>query len=357
MYKMGIIGFGGMGHHHAEMLSDYGRVSVKGVYDVNPERNKVAENKGLTAYSSADALFADREIDVVLIATTNEVHKELAVKAMESGKHVICEKPVTMDSNELSEIMEVAKRTGKVFTINQNRRTDKDFLLMKENVEAGLLGEPYVFESRVEGSRGVPPGWRALKHLGGGMMLDWGVHLIDQLLFMINEKVVNIFCKMYSVHYPEVDDNFRLTFTFESGKTAHIEVGTNNYITHPRWHVTGADGTLRIDDWSCDGKVVRCIDKENVWVDEIVYTKAGPTKTMAPRSEKSTETILISDDSTESGQDAFTKSAAVVYDQFFAAVDGVAPLTITAEQAMRVMKIMEAAFESSRTGTAVNVEI
>jgi len=357
MYNLGIIGFGGMGHHHFEMLEKYPRLKVVGMFDVDPERNKFAESLGLIAYSSADELIVDENIDIVLVATTNEVHKELSVKAMAAGKHVICEKPVTITSQELQEIMDAAEKYKKVFTINHNRRTNKDFLLMKSNVEDGMIGDPYVIESRVEGSRGMPKGWRTLKHLGGGMMLDWGVHLIDQIMCMIDEKVVNVFCKMYSVHYPEVDDNFRLTMTFESGKTAHIEVGTNNYITHPRWHVLGSQGTLRIDDWDCRGNIVRCVEKENIWVDEIVYTKAGPTKTMAPRSEKSTETIEIFDASDEPWDVEFVRSIHVVYDQFLDAIDGKASLTITAEQAMRVMKVMEAAFESDKTTMAVKCEI
>ncbi len=68
--------------------------------------------------------------------------------------------------------------------------------------------------------------------------------------------------KMYSIEYPEVDDNFRLVMTFESGLSAQVEVSTNNYITHPRWYVLGTQGTLQIDDWDCHGQIVRCIDKK-----------------------------------------------------------------------------------------------
>ena len=64
------------------------------------------------------------------------------------------------------------------------------------------MGDVYVIESRVEGSRGMPAGWRTLKRLGGGMMLDWGVHLIDQLMYMYDGvRVTNVFCKMYSIQY------------------------------------------------------------------------------------------------------------------------------------------------------------
>ena len=353
MHKIGIIGFGGMASHHFETLkkANYQRAQVKGVFDVNPQRMEYAEKHGLIAYPSKEALLNDNEIDIVLVATTNEVHKALAIEAMAAGKHVITEKPTTMDSKEIVEIIEASKKYNKIYTIDQNRRTNKDFVLMRRKVEEGLIGEPYVIESRVEGSRGMPSGWRTIKALGGGMMLDWGVHLIDQLMYMIDEKVVNVFCKMYRIQYSEVEDNFRLTMTFQSGLTAHIEVSTNNYITHPRWYVLGEKGTLQIDDWDCNGKIVRCIDKEDKWEEEIVYTKAGPTKTMAPRNENSTETITISEPKD------VVDDLTVVYDQMIDAIEGKAELTIKPEQALRVMKVMEAAFLSDETGQAILTEI
>lgn len=351
MLNLGIIGFGGMASYHFNNLKDYKRVNVKGVFDVKPERQKFAEEQGIIAYSSKEELLADTEIDIVLVATTNEVHKELAIEAMAAGKHVICEKPVTLASQELEEIISASEKYNKVFTIDQNRRTNKDFVLMKNNVENDMIGDIYVIESRVEGSRGMPKGWRTIKELGGGMMLDWGVHLIDQLMYMVDEKVVNIFCKMYHIEYSDVDDNFRLTMTFQSGLTAHIEVSTNNYITHPRWYVLGEKGTLQIDDWDCNGKIVRCIDKESVWEDEIVYTKAGPTKTMAPRNKNSIEEIIL-----EEPMDV-VDNITDVYDQFIDAIEGKAPLKITPQQALRVMKVMEAAFVSAETGNAIKTEI
>ncbi len=351
MLTLAIIGFGGMASYHHKELKDYDRLKIKGVYDVNPERMEVAGQRGLYQYRSKEELLGDKEVDIVLVATTNEMHRELSIEALRAGKHVICEKPVTLSSQELIDIMEVAKETGQIFTINQNRRTNKDFQLMKKHVEAGDLGKPYVIESRVEGSRGMPKGWRTIKALGGGMMLDWGVHLIDQLMYMIKEPVTNVFCKMYRIEYDEVDDNFRLTMTFESGLTAHVEVSTNNYITHPRWYVLGTDGTLQIDNWECEGQIVRCVDKENSWTEEIVYTKAGPTKTMAPRRSESTETIDLSEPM------EVVDKITVVYDGLIDAIKGEGPLRITPEQALRVMKVMEAAFESDEKGIAVNCNI
>ena len=289
------------------------------------------------AYSSVERLLNDEEIDAVLIATTNEVHKELCIDAIKAGKHVICEKPVTLTSEELEEIIEVANKYKKVFTINQNRRTNRDFVLMRDNVESGVIGKPYIIESRVEGSRGMPSGWRTIKELGGGMMLDWGVHLIDQIMYMFPEKIVSVYSRMYNIQYSQVEDNFSLTIVFESGLTSLIEVYTNNYIKHPRWYVLGKKGTLVIDDWDCQGKIIHSIDTDNQWEEEIIYSKAGPSKTMAPRSEHTVETIELSEP--EDVVDDLT----VVYDQFIDAIEGKAELTIKPEEALRVMKVMEAA--------------
>ena len=361
VYNVGIVGFGGMAGFHFWSLNtfrDKDNIKVKGVYDLDESRIAAAIERGkdefqvdIVGYSSREELLSDPEIDIVLVATTNEVHKEIVIDAMRHGKHVICEKPVTLSSEELIECMEVAEETGKVFTIDQNRRTNKDFILMRDVIESGKLGKVYHVESRVEGSRGMPTGWRTLKHLGGGMMLDWGVHLIDQLMYMNQSAVTNVYCKMFSIDYPEVDDNFHLSLTFADGLSAFVEVATNNYITKPRWYALGTDGTVKINSWECDGEIVRVIDKDNSWDEQIFMTAAGPTKTMAPRRPESVERIELK------MPDIQIDELRIVYKQMIDAIEGKAELTIKPEQALRVMRVMEAAFESAKSGNAINTNI
>lgn len=351
MHKLGIIGFGGMAGNHYKALRGNERIAIKGIYDINPERGEYAKTLGLVSYESKEALLNDPEIDVVLVATTNDFHKSLSIEALRAGKHVMCEKPVTTKGSDLEDIMKVAKECGKIFSVDQNRRVNKDFILMRRQVESGILGDVYHIESRVEGSRGMPEGWRTQKAQGGGMMYDWGVHLIDQIMYMYDCKVTNVYCKMYSIHYPEVDDNFRLYLTLENGVTAQIEVSTNNFILHPRWYVLGSDATLQIDDWACEGRIVKEKEKANTWDTEIVVTKAGPSKTMAPRDPSTVEIIPLS--APEDVVDNLTP----IYDWFLDAVEGKAELKIKPEQALRVIKVMEAAFESARTGEAIKTDI
>lgn len=349
VYTVSYIGFGGMASHHLAQEKELPRIRVKGVFDVNPERMAAARRKGVMTYSSRQELLADPEVDIVLIAVPNYLHKAYAVEALKAGKHVLCEKPVTLSSDELLEIMKTAEETGKIFTIDQNRRMNKDFIAMKRVVESGYLGKIYEIESAVNGSRGVPAGWRTDPGQGGGMMLDWGVHLIDQLLHMHDAKVKDVYCRMYSIHYPKIDDNFQMTFSFEDGLVAHVEVSTNSFISHPRWYVSGTQGTLVIDGWDSKGQAIRCRSREDSWSAEIEKNAVGPSKTMAPRNRDSVEILPIY--APADVEDNLNP----VYWQLVNALDGVAPLQITSQQALRVMRVMEAAFLSARENEVVKV--
>ena len=346
-YKAALVGYGGMGHWHFEGICKTDRVKFVGVYDIDPKRMELAKSEGFEKlYDSYEAMLADASLDIIVVATPNNFHKTLVCQALEAGKAVVCEKPVAMSSGELQDMMDTAKRTGSLFTIHQNRRADADYLAMREQAESGLLGKVFEIESRVTGSRGIPEGWRQYAVAGGGMVLDWGVHLIDQLMMMNPTPVTSVFCDMYHVAYQECDDGFKLQLKFEDGVMATIEVGTSHYIEAPRWYVCGDRGALTIPDWSCNGKVVRASQHEVTWEEEIIYTKAGPTKTMAPRAKDTIEEIALDPDKYFSDYDVFYRNLADV-------LDGTAELRVKPEEAMRVMKVMEAAFESDRTGQAI----
>jgi hypothetical protein len=350
-YKAAIVGYGGMGHWHFEGICKTDRVRFEGVYDIDPKRMELARSEGFAhLYGSLEELLADKSIDIVVVATPNNFHKSIVCQALEAGKAVVCEKPVAMSSAELQAMMDTAARTGSLFTIHQNRRADADFLQMRGAAESGLLGRVFEIESRVTGSRGIPEGWRQYAVAGGGMMLDWGVHLIDQLMIFDPSPVTSVFCEMYHVAYAECDDGFKLQMKFADGLSATVEVGTSHYIEAPRWYVCGDRGALLIPDWSCNGKIVRAKEHEVRWEEEIIYTKAGPTKTMAPRAKDTIEEIALDPDKYSSDYDVFYRNLADV-------LDGQAELRVKPEEAMRVMKVMEAAFESDRTKQAVLLNV
>ena len=102
-----------------------------------------------------------------MIATPNDLHKELSIAALKAGKHVVCEKPVALNTAELDEIVAVAQETGNTFMVHQNRRWDPDFLLVRELYRNGQIGDLFQLESRVQGANGIPGDWRHVKNKVG----------------------------------------------------------------------------------------------------------------------------------------------------------------------------------------------
>jgi len=370
-YAVAVVGCGGMGGGHAIAISSgtgnavwntddsvgvawegnmntdiSKKLTLAGVYDIDPKRQEWAAERGFYNYESFEAILSDEKVDIVLIATPNHLHKDMAIASMRAGKHVLCEKPVTPSSAELEEILKVSKETGKVFYPRQNRRWDEDFLIIKKIYEEKLLGEVFNIECRVMGSRGIPGDWRGKKEYGGGMMLDWGVHIIDRLLIMVPEKVKKVFCSLTHITNKEVDDGFKMHITFESGLTAVLEVGTCHFISLPLWFIAGDHGTAQIDNWSCEGKMVRL----KSWDDKDatpILAGAGLTKTMAPRGDNSVNVLPLPSVDFDRNE---------LYGNLVDVIEGTAEQIVTGEQALRVLRLMEAAFESSEKGIVVNFE-
>ena len=336
-----VIGYGGMGTWHTQHALKSDVVNLAGVYDINPEKNKLAEERGIFAYDSYEAVLADEKVDLITVAIPNDSHKEVVIRALEAGKNVICEKPVSMDSAELDEMIAASEKSGKLFSVHQNRR-----FAMKQIKQSGELGELINIESRIHGSRGIPSDWRGEKEHGGGMLLDWGVHLIDQVLQIFDEKIDKIYCVFDHITNKEVDDGLKMTIYFEGGKSAFIEVGTYNFIPMPRFYLRAEKGSAIITDWREKCKVAKC----KYWHESEVLpvqTAAGLTKTMAPR------------DSVTMDEYELEKPASDVHDyyrNFCAAIDGKAEQLVTHPQMRRVMKVMEACFESDRLGQVVKFE-
>ena len=232
------------------------KMVLAGTYDIKEERQEWARKLGFHTYNSFEEILADDKVDVVLVATPNDDHKDLSIRAMRAGKHVLCEKPVMMCSQDLVDVMEVAKETGKIFYPRQNRRWDKDYLTMKKLFDEKTLGDVFHIESRYHGSRGIPGDWRGIKEKGGGMMFDWGVHLLDRMVLMVPEKIKKVYAKMTHVTNDEVDDGFIMNMEFENGITATVEVGTCNFITLPLWYLCGDQGTAEIKDFQDPGHMV-----------------------------------------------------------------------------------------------------
>ena len=339
-----------MGEWHSVYLKDWLKdmIAVAGVVDIRKERTDRAIENGLKVYPSFESVLDDPEVEIVLLALPNDLHKPYAIKAMRGGKNVIIEKPATLNAADFEDLMQVQKETGKVLTVHQNRRWDRDFLMVKEIYNNKQIGNVYMLESRVQGSRQVLNGWRGAKINGGGMVYDWGVHLIDQYLNMIDSPVTEVYAQLFGIYTDEVDDNFKAMLRFENGVSALVEVSMNCFILHPRWHVCGEVGTMVIDDWSCNGRIMRLSDKEELkWDEKIVYTAAGPTRSMAPRPIETMEELPLPQ----------VNDQLRFYIELCEHLDGKCELPVKPESVLRVLKVMDAIFESDKNGQSVKCNI
>lgn len=139
-HKIAMVGFGGMAGWHYNLIKDLEDLEVAGIWDIKEERREYAGTLSVKVYSGLEELLADPQVDLVLIAAPNDVHKSVAIAALEAGKNVVSEKPVTLSSKDLQEMMDAAERTGNFLTVHQNRRWDEDFLTVKKILEEGKLG-------------------------------------------------------------------------------------------------------------------------------------------------------------------------------------------------------------------------
>lgn len=348
--KLGILGYGGMGNWHANNAPKVDGVSVVAVHDIDKERLEDAKNKGFKAYASREDFLADEEINLVLIATPNNIHKEYAIEALRAGKHVMCEKPVTLEVSELDEIIEVSKKTGKIFTVHQNRRWDTDYRVLRKAVEDNMIGKTYTIESYVFGNNGKIYGWRTKPEFGGGMVLDWGVHLLDHFTFMYpDKKIISVYAQLFSLINKEVEDLIKIDLRFEDGPAVHVEIGTFGLVERPRFMAYGDLGSLAIDDFSGDnGKIKVLSHRKDEMGRVILDTPAGPTRTMAPQPEECF---------TEKELPKITKPWPNLYGNLVNVINGKEKLYVTPESVRRTMLLIEAVFESAKNNETIKLDL
>ena len=350
--KIAIIGYGGMGGYHAECLRGYAScgpaypMEIAGIYDIDPARRELARNNGLHVYSSAEELFADASVGAVLIATPNDVHAPYAYAAAKAGKHIICEKPVAMSSAEAEAMYVAAEEAGVLFEVHQNRRWDDDFLTVCRIVSEETVGGVYKVESRVMGGNGIPGGWRKKIAHGGGMLLDWGVHLIDQMLQMIRSDVVSLYCTFSDIYREEVDDGCDLLVRFENGVEYRVVVATDCFRNLPRWQVYGTEGTATVADWDLSGGVTRMLTREGA--KQGIKAGNGFTRTMAPREGDSVEELPLP---------VVHAEPFAFYKNFAAACAGAEEPVVKKDEVLRVFRLMEAAHRSATENIVIKEKL
>jgi predicted dehydrogenase len=179
-----------MGRNHVGAFQSHPGAVVAAVADLDPALlAEIADRYGVTnRYLTAEEMLAKEKLDIVCIATPNKFHKPLTLAAFAAGCHVVCEKPMALNAAEGREMLAAAKKAGRRLMINFSYRFTEQSQALKQQVDAGELGEIYFARTIWHRRRGLPKfgGWFGQKALsGGGPLIDLGVHRIDLALWLM----------------------------------------------------------------------------------------------------------------------------------------------------------------------------
>ena len=248
MINTAVIGYGYAGQSfHAYLVGLAEGLNLYAIATRSPERRQAAAQAypDVKLYETIDQVIADDDVDLVILATPHDTHAELAIRAMDAGKHLVTDKIMCMNAAEADTMIEASQRNNVMLSVFQNRRWDWDYLTVKRVIADGLLGTPYLFQVGIM-RYGGPRGWRGVKKQSGGILFDWPAHFVDQALQLISAPVKTVFC---DVHYGsrwdiDIGNYANLLIKFENDVRYQIEVGNLAKVPKPRWYVLGDLGGL-----------------------------------------------------------------------------------------------------------------
>lgn len=255
MLSFAIIGMGKMAQEHAKWIIENDEMELVGICEKNTERHDdIKEKYNVEVYSDVENLLKEKKLDFAVITTTNEVHEPISIQCLDNGVNVIVEKPMTMTYKSAQKMIKAAEENKKHLLVHQSSRWDRDYLLVKKYIEEGLIGDLLSIQSKAMfcdefwpswGIDGMSNPWRVKEKFGGGLLYDWGPHLVDQALQIMKKDPIGVFGILQNaVWSKEVDDHFLAILKFEDNVIVQIEVSNNGRITLPRWYVIGTKGTI-----------------------------------------------------------------------------------------------------------------
>ncbi len=353
--KIGFIGCGGIANskHFPGMAQQKEYVDMVAFCDLIPERaEKAAKEYGTPdakVYTDYHDLLADPTIDAVHVLTPNVAHCEITVAALEAGKHVLCEKPMAATPADAQKMLDARDRTGKMLTIGYQYRHFPVNQVAKKVVDDGWLGDIYYAEATYLRRRGVPT-WGVFtdkSKQGGGPLIDIGTHALDLTLFMMNNYDVDYvvgtsFEKLGTLLDPEHQGQINSRGEQDSwnNKTYDVEDSAIGHIKMKNGAVINLRASWAMNMLPESG----CNDKAHVM---LAGTKGGLDTLPA---------VTMVGNKIASYIPGFSQGPAPVskeHEIWVKALRGEGELFVTADQAFVVTKILDAIYQSSKTGKPV----
>lgn len=346
--KIGIIGTGSIFESHITAYQKNPDVEVYALCDINPVRLKeMSEKYGVTrTFTDMHEMLALSEIDAVSVCTWNSEHAPCTIAALEAGKHVLCEKPMSVSAEEARRMQETADRCGKLLMIGFVRRFGNDCALLKDFIDQGFFGELYYAKATYLRRKGNPGGWFGDRsRSGGGPLIDLGVHVIDLVRYLMgNPKPVSVYGATFQKLFDRRDVKDKLGYVAASA-TDHdicdVEDLATAMIRFENGAVLSVEASFSLNLKDDQGKI------------ELFGTKAGAS--LNPQVEIFSVTNGYMTDMN------FKSDTGLHFDGLFEGeinhfVDCVKngiPCRNPAGDGVDMMRILDAVYESARTGHEV----
>ena len=250
---IGILGYApSVGRTHGLGAQKTPGLALRAVCDLNPNQIDRARSDfpGVKTYESAEVFADAADVDLVIVATPPDTHTQLCLQMMSVGKHVICEKPLALNSRETDALKEMAAKQGVHLSCHQNRRWDPDYLAIKQSLTDGLIGNLFYLESFVGGYHHPCGYWHSHSPVSGGTSYDWGAHYLDWIVSLIPERVETVVATRHKRVWQDVTnaDQERIQVRFYGGKEAEFMHSDIAAARKPKWFLLGTEGAI-VGNW------------------------------------------------------------------------------------------------------------
>lgn len=195
--KAGVVGYGGafnMGRQHLQQMQATGMIPTA-VAEVDPDRLRVAgeDFPGIETYSSVKEMLEKSGVNLVVLITPHNTHAPLALQCLEAGRHVVCEKPLAITTAEVDAMMAAAARSGLMLSTYHNRHWDGRILQAVELIRnQKIIGEIVRIECHMNWYGKPRDWWRSSRSISGGILYDWGVHLLEYALQLLDGRMIEV---------------------------------------------------------------------------------------------------------------------------------------------------------------------
>ena len=338
--RVGMVGAGIIGEAHATAISHLDDQDVVAIAEpIDLLRDDFADKYSVQRkYASWEELIADDGLDVVYIGTPNDLHLPIAIGAMESGKHVVCEKPLARTLDEGKKMAQAARRTGKQLLVALNHRFICRNQKVKQVLDDGAIGKPFLALSTFIGNEfdrmSDPDNWKGTREKsGGGAVIDNGTHMIDLLRWWLGDAVaVTARCARLLVTADnKEEDTAALTIEFAGGALAELSLTFSaRYSAWPSGYLGAA---IRNEIYASDGSI-------RVGGDEPVVTVVG----------KNTPRTTLDDSQITTGMPSSLQA------HFADCIRGNAEPIVTVQDGVAALEVVDAAYRSAQTGKRVVIQ-